>query len=142
MTTKDHGPSAADDARAAVAWMLDACEDRAHVDNLDGIGDNLEMLARQSAGPIVAPALAVLSGLASEDWEPVRPEPAGLWHDLRPSEALELRELVDEAVAAAVADCRAAITDRLAMAAAMFADRHPDAPRGDWRAVVAQGVAA
>lgn len=122
------------EADAAVAWRLADESGRAHVDELASIVDNLHMLALSAAGPIVAPAIEILEGLGKgSGWEPLRDEPPGLWHDLRPSEALELRELVESAADDAQAECLAIIRAHLAAAAATFGERHPDLPvRTDW----------
>jgi len=131
------------DAEAAVTWAISADLGVSHVDENARIADNIEMLVRQAAGPIVAPAIEILEGLGrGGGWEPVRPEPAGLWHDLRPSEALELRELVDAAIVDAAAECGAVITAHLAAAASTFGDRHPDLPRGNWREPMSEGAGA
>lgn len=52
-----------------------------------------------------------------------------IWDDLRPSEALELRFLVQRAVAYAAEKCEAVIVDELTAAGVAFATKYPNAPR-------------
>lgn len=48
--------------------------------------------------------------------------------DLRPSEAIRLREIAQEGIARATERARAAIVDELVAAALRFAEEFPDAP--------------
>jgi hypothetical protein len=57
------------------------------------------------------------------------PDGPGFWRDLRPSEALYLREQVDRAKAAARRSCEAIIVRELVAAGMRFAERYPEAPR-------------
>lgn len=64
-----------------------------------------------------------------ESSDPGRPDGDGFWRDLRPSEALYLRDQVETAVARASAACERIIVRELVAAGMRFADRFPEAPR-------------
>jgi len=100
-------------------------------DQQDDLGNALERVAITAAAPIVDYAVEVLEGLGhGGGWEPMRDVPAGLWRDLRPSEALRLRELMSEASRRAADRARTLIVDELVAAAMTFEAEYPDAPRG------------
>ena len=89
--------------------------------------DDLRQFVAMMSNALDCSAFEILDG-------PDEREPEGiagaLWRDLRPSEAIRLRVLVDEAEARAVARCEAIIVDELAAGGLAFAAEFPDAPRG------------
>lgn len=56
---------------------------------------------------------------------------SGLWGDLRPSEALRLRDLTHDARGRLKADLWGRILETVATAGMTFAAEHPDAPRAN-----------
>lgn len=87
------------------------------------------------SAPLVASAGWTLESGGGSAWEQLKPPHAAelaLWQDLRPSEAVRLMELVDQAFIRAVERCRLAILEELALAGEAFAEEHPDAKRNTW----------
>ena len=66
--------------------------------------------------------------LESEEPREDSPAIAGSWRDLRPSEAVVLRDLVVAAEARAVERCRSLIIEELTTAGVAFATAYPEAP--------------
>jgi hypothetical protein len=76
------------------------------------------------ADPVLEPARAALA-----DVENYGRASVGLWHDLRRSEAEDLYDLAEQAIARAADRAEAVILDELIGAGVRFAELHPDAPR-------------
>lgn len=87
----------------------------------------LDALVEEWAAPLRSSAF---DALESED--PRTPGDYGgvaIWCDLRPSEAVILRDAVDQAIARAVKRCKEVIVTELVIAGREFAAAVPDAPR-------------
>jgi hypothetical protein len=118
-------------AVAAVNRQVTRDDAEPYVDHLSSIRDNVDALIRRAADPIVAPALAILAGLAPAGWEPARSVPPGIFRDLRPSEALTLRHLVEDAIGELVDEWTTRVAQRLGDVVVTFAELHPDAQRAE-----------
>lgn len=77
----------------------------------------------------VADVLDVAAFDVLDSSDPGRPDGDGFWRDLRPSEALYLREQLEAAVTRASVACVRIIVRELVAAGVRFAERYPDAPR-------------
>lgn len=107
----------------------DGSPNPAYVDEHSSSFLNLGSLIQGAAGPLVDSAAATLEGNAWV-WEPVRePGPFAIWYDLRPSEALELREAIAAAVTRVQLQCSRLIIRELVAVGVEFAAAHPDLPR-------------
>jgi hypothetical protein len=80
------------------------------------------------ATTLTGPAYAILESPDPRD-DMGEPEADDLWMDLRPSEAVALRDVARDAIARAVAQCERTIVEELVAAAVAFAQAHPDARR-------------
>lgn len=77
----------------------------------------------------VADLLDVAAFEILESSDRATPDGEGFWRDLRPSEALYLREQVETAVTRASVACVRIVVRELVAAGLRFAERYPDAPR-------------
>lgn len=69
----------------------------------------------------------------AEGFHPVPDHPGTLWADLTDEEDRELREAVEAAADAVIADTRRRLVNGVAAAVLAFAESHPDIPRGRWK---------
>lgn len=94
----------------------------------DNPKDTLREAVRSWAATLISPAFDTLESIDPRDG-PTSSEPDDLWRDLRPSEAVTLRDLARAAIERAIERCDAVILDELTAAGVRFAMEHPDAPR-------------
>lgn len=79
---------------------------------------------------LTSPAFDALENPDSRAPEDLSNAADDVWaSDLRPSEAVRLREIAQEGIARATERAQAAIVDELVAAALRFAEEFPDAPR-------------
>lgn len=102
------------------------------IDNVDSLRAALERIALTAASPLLASVEGSLEPTGDHGmWEPLVQPAGAFWIDLRPSEAVALRDMVAAACERAQARCAAVIVEELLDVVKIFG--HPDAPRGSAR---------
>lgn len=111
---------------AAITAALGAPDETLQVDTIAGW---FHRVAIEAAEPLVNAAAATIE-CGGQVWEPLAPpEMDALWVDLRPSEAVELRDAIQAAAIRIEARCEAIVLEELVAVGLTFGAAHPDAER-------------
>jgi len=130
-TTTRQAPPTEAEIRAAILARLQDKADSVFDEQADLV-DAFDRIATAAADPLVKSAANTLEIDGGSLWEPLRQASVrALWFDLRPSQAAELVDLIQQACERVQARCEAIVLEELVAVGVQFAAQHPDAPRPD-----------
>ncbi|HUQ44619.1 MAG TPA: hypothetical protein VM451_09465 [Candidatus Limnocylindria bacterium] len=100
---------------------------------VDTVGDAPEWVY-EGLGPILDSDQALVRAVWVEGYNPMRPHPGTLWADMTKAEADELHAAISVVVDEAAMTFQRSVLEGAVRAAVAFAEKHPDVPRGHWKA--------